>query len=175
MEDEEETDMQQITSPVFGLLSEIEAAVQGGAWVLALMGLVAVPDICAALESKNGWATKEKYLTWFERYVGPAYPSLDAEEFYRVRNSMLHTGNTKAVGYDRVIFPAPSPNLFDRNVLNDALQLDMPSLQQRMAHAVLLWRTGDGDTDVTRRNEERMVKWYPNGLPPYMAGIPVLT
>lgn len=94
MADGEEADVQQITSPVFGLLNEIEAAVKGGAWLLALMGLVAIPDICAALESEDGWATKGKYLAWFDKYLGREYPTLDAEEFYKVRNSMLHTGNT---------------------------------------------------------------------------------
>ena len=170
-----EDERSEITSPVFGLLSEVDAAVKGGAWVLALMGLVAVPDICSALQSENAWATKDKYLAWFKKYLSHEYPNVDAEEFYQVRNSMLHTGNTKAVGYDRVIFPAPSGNLYDRNVLNEALQLDMPTLSQRMTRAVLQWRTGEGDTEVTRRNEARMVQWYPDGLAPYFVGLPVLT
>jgi hypothetical protein len=173
--DSESTPQPGESSPVFALLQEIDSAVKIQAWVLALMGLVAIPDICGALESENGWATKDKYFAWFGKYLGAHYPELGAEEFYKVRNSMLHTGNSRAAGYDRVIFPAPSGNVFDRNVLNDALQLDLPLMSQRMSEAVTKWRLGEGDTDVTRANETRMVQWYPNGLAPYMVGIAVLT
>lgn len=42
-------------------IKEICAAVDGGAWILALAGMLALPNMCAAIESPNGKTSGPKY------------------------------------------------------------------------------------------------------------------
>jgi hypothetical protein len=59
------------------IFSEIRAAVSSGAWVLALFGVLAIPDICSALNSPDGRTKGKKYQAWFTHNLGAKYPSLD--------------------------------------------------------------------------------------------------
>ncbi len=49
------------------ILSQIQGAVNGHAYYLALYASLTVPDICGAMESDDGQATKSKYIAWFEK------------------------------------------------------------------------------------------------------------
>ena len=163
------------------LMNEIRAAVSGRAWILALTGTLALVDACAAVESDTGWATRDKFKPWWTQHLGPKYPQLDADELYQLRNSLLHTGRTvppQGGGnrYSRFIFVAPvNGNVFHNNVINDALNLDLPTFCSDVLTAATRWRKAVESTDAYQRNAEHLIRWYPGGLPPYMVGAPVLT
>ena len=111
------------------LIAEIRVAVDGGAWTLALAGELALPDICVALESPNGETTARQYKAWWRSNLSDEYPSVDAGEIYKMRCSMLHQRKSKKATYLRVIFVAALPHggTFNRNIMNDALNLDLPT------------------------------------------------
>lgn len=157
-------------------IREIKSAVDGEAWMLALTATLALPDICAALQSSDGKTTGKKYKAWVECWLGDKYPTLDADEIYKIRCSLLHQGRTSGVSYSRVIFVAPfNGNVFHNNVLNDALNLDLPTFCKDVLEAVETWRTKTSDNPTVLKNMDSMIQWYPNGLPPYVQGTPVLT
>jgi hypothetical protein len=60
------------------IFAEIRAAVSGGACVLALFGIYAIPDIRAALGGQDGQTTGQKYRDWFAANLGAKYPEIDA-------------------------------------------------------------------------------------------------
>jgi hypothetical protein len=63
-------------------------------WAL-LHVIVILPDICAALEADNGWATQEKYVDWCRRYCPTCnLGMLTAEDYRDIRNIVLHQGRT---------------------------------------------------------------------------------
>ena len=110
------------------IFREIRAAVTGNAWVLALFGILAIPDICGALDSNDGRALGSRYKAWFTANVGQKYPRLDADECYQMRCSMLHQGASAAASYSRVIFVGPGPLKVHNSVSGgNALYLDLPT------------------------------------------------
>ncbi|ANA85427.1 hypothetical protein BOWSER_32 [Gordonia phage Bowser] len=158
------------------IFNEIRAAVNGNAWILALFGTLAIPDICAALGSPNGKTTGEKYRRWIYHNLRAEYPQLDPAELWQMRCSMLHQGSSKTATYARVIFVAPfQGNVFHNNVINDALNLDLPTFCADVISAGERWYAANQHVDHVAQNLESLVRWHDNGLPPYIVGAPVLS
>jgi len=130
--------------------------------------------MCAAVESENGWSTKEKYLDWFGRYLAPTYPMLSAEECYKLRCSLLHQGRSAGSQYERLIFVAPGVGTFHNNILNDALNLDLPTFCGDVMSAVRKWREEVKDTPEYQRHAPQVMQWHRGGLSPYFGGVDVL-
>lgn len=164
------------------LFAEIRAAIVGGTWVIALMSVLAVPDICAALGSENGRSTGGKYKAWIRNNLGWIYPSIDPGEFWQIRCSMLHQGLSAPTRsgeegrYSRVVFTDSRSgyNLHD-NVFHDAINLDFPSFAEDVIHAADWWLEANATNPHIRKNLIRLVRWYPDGFAPYISGLPVLT
>lgn len=156
------------------LFNEIRAAVANNAWVLALFGVLAVPDICAALESPDGTTSGAKYKAWITANLGDKYACLDAGEIYKMRCSMLHEGASATANYKRTIFVASGSNTFHMNILGDALNLDLKTFAEDVITAASRWLSANKDTEPVKTNLEKLIRWYPNGLPGYFANIPVL-
>lgn len=156
-------------------MREIEAAVEGRAWMLALAGTLALPDMCAAMESDNGKTTGARYKAWVETWLGGTYETLDSDELWQLRCSMLHQGRSKTRTYERVVFVAPfNGNVFHNNVINDALNLDLPTFCADVIAAVHSWRETMASNPNYVRNSSALMRWHPDGLPPYIVGAPVL-
>jgi len=71
---------------------EIERCRSNGCYWALLHVVVSLPDICAALESENNWATEKKYVGWCDNHL--PNPGLSAEDYREVRNLVLHQGQT---------------------------------------------------------------------------------
>ena len=70
------------------VLSEIEKCVNLGLYQSALGMTLCIPDMCGALESENGYASRERYKKWFERNVN-ANVGLSSDDCYFFRCSFL--------------------------------------------------------------------------------------
>ena len=157
------------------IFREIRAAVTGNALVLALFGILAIPDICGALASQDGRATGSRYKAWFAANLGSQYPSLDAAEFYKMRCSMLHQGATATANYCRTIFTPPGPVTIHNSVVNDALVLDLPTFSEDLIAAAESWLVSNGGDEPVKSNLARLVRWHPHGLAPYIVGTPIIS
>ena len=92
------------------LLAQIRAALDGNLYYLALFVTLAVPDICAALDSDTGEASAVKYKRWFDSNLGSLYgEAFTGEDCYHFRCSLLHQGTTQHPKgrYARVVFLEP--------------------------------------------------------------------
>lgn len=159
-------------------IREIRVAVEGKAWLLALSGVLSLPDMCAAIESVDGRTDGAKYRRWIERWLGEKYPRLNPGELWQLRCSFLHQGRTYARSYERIVFTGlDRRTVFHNNVINNALNLDLPTFCNDMLEAVALWQAAakDEDAETYNANLENVVRWYPAGLPPYIVGTPVLS
>jgi hypothetical protein len=115
------------------LLNQIHGAVKGRAYYLALYVSLTVPDICGAMESEGGQASKQNYVNWFDKYVAPKYfasgqATLTGEACYFYRCAVLHQGRAQhpRLGFSRILFVEPGSTTIacHNNVLNDALNID---------------------------------------------------
>jgi hypothetical protein len=156
------------------LIEEIRGAVGAGAWTLALAGVLALPDICAALESEDGHTTGQQYQLWVDRYLCAEYSMIDARELYKMRCSLLHQGRSSGATYERLVFTV-GPGRVHKTIMNRALCLDLPTFAGDMIAAVARWRADVSSSAAVKRNEPALIRWYPTGFPPYIVGQPVLT
>jgi len=161
------------------LIQQIRAANTGRLYYVALFSALALPDICGALEAADGVATGQRYIDWFNRHVAPRYGgSLDGETCYQFRCSMLHQGTTQHPRgrYSRVIFlePGATGNIMHNNVINDALNIDVRIFCEDLCGAVESWLRAAQRQPHFQANFSRFVRRYPNGLPPYIVGVPVI-
>jgi hypothetical protein len=95
---------------------------------------------------------------------------------------MLHQGRAihAGLGYDRVLFLEPRFAAargwtFHNNVLNGALNLDLATFCKDVTDGARDWlRTVQGSTNYLK-NFDRSFRRFPNGLPPFIVGAPVVT
>ncbi len=162
-------------------LQQIETALAANLYYVALLASLTVPDICGAINSEDGWASQQKYEGWFDRYMAPAcFGVITGQDCYRFRCAMLHQGSSQhpAGRYTRVIFvepQAPGGNVLHCNILNDALNIDVRVFCLDIVRAAYSWLSEVEQTDRYERNYGKFMRRYPQGLPPYIGGVPVIS
>lgn len=160
-------------------LDQIEAALSGNIYLVALFASLAIPDICGAVDAADGIATKEKYIDWYNKNASHICCYLSGEDCYFFRCSLLHQGSSQhqASTYRRVLFvePGKTTNVFHCNVLNDALNIDLRIFCTELVKSARTWVAKNENTDLFKKNMAKFMQRYPQGLPPYIVGIPVIS
>lgn len=161
------------------IFQQIRDSNKAGFYYVALISALAIPDICAGLESTNGETSKNKYISWFNTHIAPKYNNfLDGETCYYFRCSMLHQGSTKhsKSRYTRIIFIEPNNHdlVLHNNIINDALNIDVRIFCEDICLAAERWWQAASSQPICKINFSHFVTRYPKGLPPYIVGIPVI-
>lgn len=168
-------------------LQQIEKALEYNLYYLALQAVLTLPDICSSLLSptpENRPVTKE-YIDWCNKNFS-SKEKISSEDCYYFRCSMLHEGQTQhsRSNYKRIMFIEPG-HPFSNMLNNISFQMndtDKPSIDinlntfcSDMISSVRKWWSAHQDEPVVQDNYKNMVKRYPNGLPPYIVGIPIIS
>jgi hypothetical protein len=149
----------------------------------ALMLSLATIDICAALESSDGKTCRQSYIKWFEKTLSSKYPYMDGETCYELRCGVVHEGSSKRdkTKHLRVVFVWGSSRgvSMHNNIMDDALQLDLKQFCSDIRDAVTGWldENKNSENDIAKNIQEnlpKLLKYYPEGLPPYTKGIPII-
>jgi hypothetical protein len=159
------------------IIDSIRKNLRDGNYYAALFMAIILPSICGALESDNGEDTKAKYIDWYNRYIDDLM--LKGEDCYALRCSLLHQGRTthRSSSFARVLFtyPSPSRTTFHNNFTEGGLNLDIPLFCESVLRAVEKWQAEVENTANYQRNIANTIRLYPNGLGPYMGGIPLIS
>jgi len=165
-------------------LQQIRCALKANLYYLSLFAALAIPDICGAMGSKGGTATGAKYKEWFDRYVGPKYSGtehqwLSGADCYFFRCSLLHQGSSQhpESRYSRFIFVEPSAttHTLHCNVIQDALNIDVGIFCEDIIAGALCWLSEVEGSKRFERNYNRVMRRYPDGLAPFIRGVPVIS
>ncbi len=161
------------------LLDQIQKGLEADLYYLSLFTALAIPDICGAIDSKNGKADSSKYRKWFDEYVAPKYKGfLTGEDCYAFRCSLLHQGSSQhpKSSYSRILFvePTATTNVCHNNILYDALNIDIRIFCNDIIEGVRKWLQKVENTDSYKQNCNKFMKRHPNGLRPYIVGVPVI-
>jgi hypothetical protein len=158
---------------------EIERALDNNLFYLAIIASLTLPDICSALESEDGIATKKKYIAWCDSWFLPKYPTLTSIELYSLRCGIIHQGKAThtQINYSRILFtlPVPQHTVLHNNIMNDALNLDASIFCHDMIQCVVNWYIQEKTSPYVLANLPNMVRYYSNGLAPYVVGFPIIT
>ncbi|MCH8208557.1 MAG: hypothetical protein IIA62_05835 [Nitrospinae bacterium] len=160
-------------------LTQVKKGLDENLYLLSLFSALAVPDICGAMSSEDGEANAEKYEVWFDKYVAPKYSDfLSGKDCYFFRCSLLHQGSSQhpRSNYKRVLFVEPSAttNVFHNNIVNDALNIDVRVFCNDIISGAEKWLGENEETKLFKKNYDKFMKRYPNGLKPYIVGVPVI-
>lgn len=161
-------------------LAQIKKGLDENLYFLSLFSALAIPDLCGAMGSNNGKASAKKYKTWFNKYVAPKYNTfLSGDDCYYFRCSLLHQGSSQhnRSNYKRVLFVEPSTttNIFHNNVMKNALNIDVKIFCKDLISGAEKWLKENENTDLYKKNCDKFMRRYPNGLPPYIVGVPVIS
>ncbi|TSC64131.1 MAG: hypothetical protein G01um1014106_256 [Parcubacteria group bacterium Gr01-1014_106] len=159
------------------VLNAIKRGISSENYYSALFLAILVPSICGALESDDGQDNEQRYTAWYDRYVNDLF--LKGVDCYRLRCSLLHQASTvhPSSSFSRVLFTLPNPQgtLLHNNFVEGALNLDISLFCQRFIHAAEQWLKEVRDTPHYQRNVKNTVKLYPNGLSPFIKGLPIIS
>lgn len=161
---------------------QIDASARDGHYMVALMAALSIPDICGALESPNGQASRSNFSKWFDQWVGPKYVNgvdliFDGETCYYYRCAALHQARAShpKLGYSRVLFVEPGlGGSLHKNVLMDALNIDVQRFCLDITESGRNWWDARSPAAIVRNNLAQCMQRYPQGLAPYIGGIPVI-
>jgi hypothetical protein len=159
------------------LLQQIEDGLRANLYYLSLMAALAIPDMCAALSSPDGQTTGARYADWFDQNVAPKYGgNLDGQTCYQFRCSLLHQGTTQhpKSKYSRIFFVEPSKRVLHNNVFDDALNVDVRIFCGDLITSANTWLVANENTANYQNNLAKFIRRHPNGLPPYIIGLPVI-
>lgn len=167
------------------LLGQIDAALDARLYYVALFSALAIPDLCAALESSTGVTTGRQYADWFDRHVARKYtagvnrsPSLSGLQCWQFRCSLLHQGRLqpdKPERYSRMFFLEPSGGIvMHNNVMNDALNIDVRVFCRDLIESAVSWLAGVEGTEPYESNAKKSIQRYPDGLEPWVQGYPTI-
>lgn len=159
------------------ILQEVEQALNARLYYLAIATALALPDICAALESADGETRPERYRDWYTANLAAKYPNLTAQDCYLLRCGILHQGRLGHPGsqYARVIFGLPGRGMtLHCTIVNDALQLNALIFCRGVLASVRAWFAAHQNDPNVLANYPNLVQYRPQGLAPYGTGMPVI-
>jgi hypothetical protein len=180
------------------LLNQIEQSLNSGFYYLSLMTALSIPDIAGALDSANGEASGQKYADWFEKHVRPRFienvrkslpqeiadriPAIEnpltGEACYRFRCSLLHQGSSQhpRSPFSRIIFiePGATTNVIHYGTMSGALCIDLRLFCHEVIAGARLWLDTVEGSEPFNSNYGKFARRHPNGLPPYISGVPVV-
>jgi hypothetical protein len=172
------------------ILNELNKTLQANLCYSTLFLIVAIPDICAALESDNNLSDRTKYKNWFNKYFSSIAPTkygvsgtLKAEDLYYIRCSLLHQGQTTNKGvYKRLLFLEPGTEEYEQvkslhcvmvgNDTNEkSLLVNIVQLSNDMNTAVKEWMAEFENDNNYINNSKKLINRHPNGIAPILGGI----
>lgn len=168
------------------LLNEIESAIDNELYLVALQTTLALPDICAAMQSDDGVRTKARYIDWYNEYIKPnADIRMKAEDCYYFRCSMLHEGTTvpkpkgkEEASYKRIYFASPYDERYTihNTVFNDVLFIDVYLFCHTIIECVRRWKQKmeEEKNECFLINAAKTIRYYPQGVKPYIVGVGVI-
>lgn len=158
------------------LIEEIRAALRANMFTLGLQGALALIDICAALNADDGRTCGTRFKTWFRENLGEAYERFSSDDVYQLRCGMLHQGRMASEQYSAVVFTLPDGqgNVVHNFMVDDALILDLKTFCDDIIRAVEAWWVTNRDTEPIITNAQDVARLRPDGLEPFVAGVPVL-
>jgi hypothetical protein len=163
---------------------QVRRVAQTDLYFVTLGAALAIPDMCAGMDAPDGRTSGARYVTWFDKHVAPKYtagpaqtPSLSGDDCYGLRCAMLHQGRLQPHkgSYSRIVFFEPHGGIIlHNNVMNDVLNIDVRHFALDMVESAEAWLVSAENTTNYHANYAHFMQRYPQGLPPYIGGIPVI-
>ena len=164
-------------NPLGVLLTQIRAAAAVDLHLIALGMAVALPDICAALIDPDGRTSAKQFKEWCSNNLnGKEFNFVTPDDLYSMRCGVLHQGRYGDLKHNvaRVIFVLPGRATFTNCRANDAYIYSVSEFCNNICDCAENWYKSNAESPIVNSNIKRMMQYYDNGLPQYIAGITVI-
>jgi hypothetical protein len=191
--------MSNVPVEITAILHEVERALEAKLYYLAIAVSLSIPDICACLEcdpNKPIWATQDKYVAWCDANIGARFKLLKGVDLFRLRGGVLHQGHFDhpKSNFDRVIFLSPespfkahdvtitvSPSVqiggISAEVLRvsgEILHMDVVKFCNIIMESARTWSIAKAGDPHVQQNLPNLIRYRPEGLPPFSVGVPTI-
>jgi hypothetical protein len=170
--------LEQEPSPLYPLLDQINAAADAGLHLIAIGMAVALPAICASLSMEDGRSRGKEYTDWCAaNLTGREFAHVTPADLYSMRCGVLHQGRYGDLQHNnvaRVIFTPPGGVSFTNCLINDAYVYGVVEFCKNMCDAARKWYEANRADPIIKANSQRMMQYRPQGLAPYIVGMPVI-
>jgi hypothetical protein len=168
------------------LVSQTRKAMQSELYYVALMSALSIPDIAGALGADDGKSNRERYIKWYEKWVRPRLKEnrdrdnpFSGADCYFFRCSIVHQGSSQheKSTYKRIIFVEPGHpnyNIHYCVIGGEALLIQIDQFVEEALQGCELWLKDVQDTEPFRGNYARFARRHPQGIDPYVLGVPVV-
>lgn len=168
--------------PLEMILRDVSRAIDAQLYYPALCVALTLPDICVGLTFDKERFIKEKdYVAFVDTYTTPPELGLEGQSCYRLRGGVIHRGNAAGhpfFGSTHVIFTVPGgPSIHALTLQVDdkaAACFDVVMFCRAMDHAARRWYADHKDNLNVVKNIPNLLSWRPNGVSPFVGGLPVV-
>lgn len=151
----------------------------------AMISLFAVPDIAGAIEYPKD-KNVDRYTRWFDEYVTPLEAGMDGQLAWMVRNALIHESamNWRTSGFDtdRLLVMPPNPQntgIHNISIIGPTTKPAHTVMLDKLAPAILSgaeeWLKAAEQSEEKRGRIDGMMQMRPNGMHPFIGGVPVIT
>ena len=168
------------------LIAQTRKALDADLYYLALLSALSIPDIAGALGSDDGRASGQRYAAWYETWVRPRLKEnrhrenpLSGEACYGFRCAMLHQGRSQRSNdqYSHIMFIEPGHlncNIHYCVFGGKALLIELAEFVEEILRGCELWLDRVQGSDPFEKNYATVARRHPQGLAPYVNGVPVV-
>ncbi len=156
-------------------ISNLEDSLKADLPLLSLMGAFILIDSIAAIDTERGRASKDIFMKWFKKYL-PEYliHNISQSDYYTFRCALLHqlSGSREDSSVNTILL-VPKNLRFKghQSLINKAFLLDLPIFVKDIINAA---RECIKSSKYYDKHKHKIITLHPNGLDPYISGIPVI-
>lgn len=157
------------------LLKQIELALQAGLYWVALQSTLTIPDICGKIDYPNIRVGK-RYIKWYDTNVKQSSDFMTGKDCYGYRCTIIHEGKSKPTNskFNRIMFLEPNSQIQGHNnIIDDALWIDINIFCNNIICACKKWLIEKESDPNYIKIKDDIVGYHPNGIPPYIVGLPI--
>jgi hypothetical protein len=175
-------------------IAQIRKTIELKLYYVALTSALSIPEIAGAMNTENGEAKGGGYAAWFDKWVFPRFEEntgckkstqLSGALCYGYRCAMLHQGRSQQTNsrrkssspYANIMFIEPGyPNYDMHYVLigGKALLIQLDKFVEEILCGCELWLDFVEGTEPFETNYKGFARRHPQGLQPYVNGVPVI-
>jgi len=192
--------MDNVPPEISSIFAEIEKALSAKLYYLAIAVSLSVPDICACLEqvqedAKSKMGVRESYVRWCDANLN--FDNLSGIDLYYICCGVAHSGHVYKNNsiYKRVIFtiegaPIQAPRGAVINVEAGAtiggldadanrfggrmLMMNAEAFCRTIVDGAKAWAVSKSSDPIVQQNLPLLIRYRPEGLPPFMVGFPIV-
>lgn len=169
--------------PLESILNDINRAIDAKLYYPALLVALTIPEICVTLcWDKQMFVREKHYVDFVNKYTKQDELGLDGLTCYRLRGGVVHRGNAAGhphFGRSHVIFTTPESGSALQGFSVEsgegtAAHFDLRAFCDAMIKGATLWFNDHKAHPKVVENMPRLLSWRPFGVPPFVAGMPVI-